>query len=80
MNSPPAGLESTSQQWSAQSSVLQDDFFSHSVKGFRRRHVGIYAQDEFMKKFGGEEIIKKLTMKDGSSVVSRMYGNAKVMF
>lgn len=80
MNSPPAGLETTSKSWSAQTSVFQENFFSHSVKGFRRRHVGIYAQDEFMQKFGGEEIVSKMTMKDGSNVVNRMYGNAKVMF
>lgn len=42
--------------------------------------MGIYSQDEFVSKFGGEEITDKLKTKDGANIVSGMYGNAKIMF
>ena len=79
MNSPPAALNLPTQPLATRNPIW-NDFFTHSVRGFRRRQVGIYGQDEFMRKFGGEEIVGKLTLKDGVSVVDRMYGNAKVMF
>ena len=79
MNSPPAELNLPTQPMASRNPIW-NDFFTHSVRGFRRRQVGVYGQDEFMKKFGGEEVVGKLTLKDGVSVVDRMYGNAKVMF
>lgn len=44
------------------------------------RDVVIYGQDEFMRTYGGPEVLQKLTTKDGVCVVDRMYGNARVMF
>jgi hypothetical protein len=44
------------------------------------RDVVVYGQDDFMRTFGGNEVLQKLTTKDGVCVVDRMYGNAKVMF
>jgi hypothetical protein len=82
MKSPPAdlSLSPTGESTNGRSDVLRNDFFSHSVRGFRRRQVGIYSQDEFVSKFGGEEITDKLKTKDGANIVSGMYGNAKIMF
>jgi hypothetical protein len=45
-----------------------------------RLSCGIYSQDEFVSKFGGEEITDKLKTKDGANIVSGMYGNAKIMY
>ena len=42
--------------------------------------MGVYDQGEFVRKFGGPEIIQKLTTKDGTSLVESMYENTKVMF
>ena len=78
--SSPTSLTSQVSSTITTPTALRTDFFSHSVKGFRRRSVGIYPQSEFIKRYGGEEIVKRLTMKDGTSLVESMYGNAKVMF
>ncbi|WVQ97160.1 hypothetical protein IAU59_004270 [Kwoniella sp. CBS 9459] len=57
---------------------LQKDFFS-GVRGFRRRQVNIYSHTEFAEKYGGE-FMEKTQLRDGSNIVTSMYGNAKVMF
>jgi hypothetical protein len=59
---------------------LRDDFFTHSVRGFRRRQVGIHPQTEFLRTFGGEEVMSGTRTRDGISVLEGMYGNAKIMF
>jgi hypothetical protein len=33
-----------------------------------------------MRQHGGEDMVKKLTTKDGAYLADRMYANAKVMF
>lgn len=77
MNSPSS---SPSQFASEFDGTLQDDFFTPSVRGFRRRQVGIYPQTEFLRKFGAEEIMRATRTRDGTSVLEGMYGNAKILF
>lgn len=61
--------------------ALEGDFFqSHPVRGFRRRNINIYSQADFLRDFGGDEIVRATTVKDGSWVMGGMYGNAKIMF
>ena len=57
-----------------------DDFFTHSVRGFKRRQVGIYPHFDFLRAFGGEAVISGTRTRDGVSVLEGMYGNAKIMF
>jgi len=69
MRSPPdtvRGQDSTTQSGPSEEAPVRD--------------VVIYGQDEFMRTYGGPEVLQKLTTKDGVCVVDRMYGNARVMF
>jgi hypothetical protein len=66
---------------SSPSSALASDFFSSTgVRGFRRRHVGIHSQSDFLEMYGGKECVDPTRVKDGGSVMLGMYSNAKVMF
>ncbi|WVO17807.1 hypothetical protein L204_105505 [Cryptococcus depauperatus] len=64
------------------SSNFERDFFSHSVgvKGFRRREVKIYSHADFLKQFGGKEVLERTKVRDGGNVMLGMYKNAKMMF
>lgn len=55
-------------------------FFTHSVRGFRRRDVKVWEQADFLREFGGDEVIAKTRTGDGGSVMEEMYKNARVMF
>lgn len=73
---PPTSIKGARAQ-----KALDDDFFSPSgVRGFRRRHVGVYTQAEFIVKYGGEAMVGPTRMKDGLSPMLTMYDNAKIMF
>jgi hypothetical protein len=47
---------------------------------FKDRQIGIYKQGEFVRKFGGKEMMNKLKTRDGGNLVEGMYKNARIMF
>ena len=82
MRSTPANQPRIGQVTDGEGSSPSDEGSSPSDESAETpmRDVVVYGQDDFMRTFGGNEVLQKLTTKDGVCVVDRMYGNAKVMF
>lgn len=80
MNSPSRRAENDPPK--RKTGSLGDDFFSAAtgVRGFRRRAIGVYTQAEFILKYGGKDVVKATSTRDGNSTMLSMYRNAKVLF
>ncbi|ORX34248.1 S-adenosyl-L-methionine-dependent methyltransferase [Kockovaella imperatae] len=60
--------------------LITKDLPSASIPGGGIPAIEITSQSDFVRKYGGSELTKKLTTRNGVSIMDAMYGNAKVMF